>query len=211
MCHRCINRTISAVLSIQTCFVFIAYKATNSAILAATFSSDSSLVLRPLREPSNGLTSRKSSKVVLCTIGTSKSRASKAESSLSAIPSPLIRSRNVGVTNTIPTRDFANPLSISRSKDEPNTTSFSLNQTVTRFDSSRSCSSLAASLRSSQAWQRKTSRKSGKFERFSTFSRTGVRVRISSGVYKIAEPTEDQLAFLLVCPPPLLRLVELFD
>ena len=73
----------------------------------------------------NGLTSRKSSKVVLCTIGTSKSRASKAESSLSAIPSPSTRLRNEGVTNTIPTRDFANPLSISRSKDEPKGTSFS--------------------------------------------------------------------------------------
>lgn len=90
-------------------------------------------------------------------------------------------------------------------------TSLSLNQVVTPFASSKSCSSLAASLRSSQAWQRKTSRKSGNFERFSTFSRTGVSVRISAGVYKIVEPTGDQRAFVLVCPPPLLRLGELFD
>ena len=41
------------------------YIVTNSAILAATLSIDSSSVLNPLREPSNGLTSRKSSKVVL--------------------------------------------------------------------------------------------------------------------------------------------------
>jgi CheY-like chemotaxis protein len=41
----------------------------------------------------------------------------------------------------------------------PRATSFSLNQTETPRDSSRSCSSLAASCRSSHAWQRKTSRK----------------------------------------------------
>ena len=124
---------------------------TNSAILATILSIDSSLVLKPLREPSSGLASRKFSKVVLCTIGTSKSRASKAESSFSAIPSPLIRSINDGVTNTIPMRDFASPLSISRRSVDPNGTSFSLNQTVTPFDSSKSFNSLAALLRSSQA------------------------------------------------------------
>lgn len=167
---------------------------TSSAILAATSSIDSSIVLNPLREPSNGLTSRKSSKVVLCTIGTSKSRANRAESSLSATPSPLIRSRNEGVTNTIPIRDFTKPLSISRSNDEPKGTYFSLNQTVTPLDSSMSCNSLAAPLRSSQAWQRKTSRKSGNSERFTTFSRTGVSVRISAGEYKIVEPLGDQRA-----------------
>src|SRR5436305_1909031 len=37
----------------------------------------------------------------------------------------------------------------------------SLNQTETPSDSSRSCSSLAGPLRSSHAWQRKTSRRSG--------------------------------------------------
>ena len=84
-------------------------------------------------------------------MGTSKSRASKAESSLSATPSPLTRLRNEGVTNTMPTRDFTNPLSISRSNDEPKRTSFSLNQTVTPLDSSISCNSFATPLRSSQA------------------------------------------------------------
>ncbi|WP_205216881.1 hypothetical protein, partial [Enterococcus faecium] len=51
--------------------------------------------------------------------GTSKSLANSADSSLSATPSPVIRLRNEGVTKTIPTRDFTNPLSISRSKDDP--------------------------------------------------------------------------------------------
>lgn len=185
------------------------YKVTNSAILAATSSIDSSIVLKPLLDPSNGLTSRKSSKVVLCTIGISKSRANKAESSLSAIPSPLTRSRNEGVTSTIPTRDFTNPLSISRSNDEPKRTSFSLNQTVTPLDSSISCNSLAAPLQSSQAWQRNTSLKSVDSGRFSTLSRTGVSVRISASEYKIVEPSEDQRAFFLACPllPPLLELL----
>ena len=41
-------------------------------ILAVTFPIDSSIVLKALREPSKGLTSRKFSKVVLCTIGRSK-------------------------------------------------------------------------------------------------------------------------------------------
>ena len=115
----------------------------NSAILAARSAMDSSIVLKPLREPRNGLTSRKSSNIVLCTIRTSQSRASKAESSFSAIPSPSIRLRNDGVSNTIPARDFANPLSISRSKEEHKGTSFSLTQIVTPFDSSKSCSHLS--------------------------------------------------------------------
>ena len=55
----------------------------------------------------------------------------------------------------------------------------------------------------------KTSLKSVDFERFSTFSRTGVSVRISAGVYKTVEPTGDQRAFVIVCPPPLFLLVEL--
>jgi len=32
-----------------------------------------------------------------------------------------------------------------------------------------------------------------------------------SGVYKIVEPTEDQRAFDLLCPPLPLRFIELFD
>ena len=54
------------------------------------------------------------------------------------------RRSSAGVTSTIPTRDFAIPLSISRSNGVPRPTSFSLNQTETPSDSSRSCSSLAA-------------------------------------------------------------------
>lgn len=57
-----------------------------------------------------------------------------------------------------------------------------------------------ANFLSSHAWQRKTSLKSGTLERTSTFLRTGVSVRISSGVYKIVEPTGDQLALVFVCP-----------
>jgi len=53
-----------------------------------------------------------------------------------------MRSRNLGSTRTIPTRDFARPLSISQINEEPRSTSFSLNQTVTPRDSSKSCSSL---------------------------------------------------------------------
>ncbi len=84
-------------------------------------------------------------------IGMSKSLANSADSSLSATPSPVIRLINEGVTKTIPTRDFINPLSISRSKDDPSQTSFSLNHTDTPFCSSKSCNSLAAFLRSSHA------------------------------------------------------------
>ena len=73
-----------------------------------------------------------------------------------------MRPKNAGVTRTIPTREFANPLSISRSSGVPRITSFSLNQTVTLRDSSRSCSSLAAPCLSSQAWQRKTSLRVGR-------------------------------------------------
>jgi len=139
-------------------------------------------------------------------MGTSKSRAKSAESSLSAMPSPARRLSSAGVTSTIPTRDFASPLSMSRSNVEPRRTSFSLNQTETPSDSSRSCSSLATSFLSSHAWQRKTSRRSGKDDRFSTFSRTGVSVRTSAGVYKMDEPARDQLTlWLLPEPPPLLR------
>lgn len=156
--------------------------ATNSASLAANSAIGSSAVLRPLLDPSNGRTSRSFSYVVTCIIGTSKSRAKSAESSFSAIPAHARRFRKAGVTSTIPTRDFASPLSISRSKGEPSRTSFSLNQTETPRASSKSCNSLAAPFQSSQAWQRKTSRRSGTDIRFSMFPRTGVKVRTSAGV-----------------------------
>src|SRR5215210_1817425 len=121
-----------------------------------------------------------------------------------------MRSKNAGVTKTIPIRDFASPLSISRSNGVPRTTSFSLNQTETPRDSSRSCSSLATPCRSSHAWQRKTSRRSGRDARFSTLSRNGVSVRTSLGVYATDEPGRDHLGLalpdppLLLLPPPLL-------
>ena len=78
-----------------------------------------------------GLTSRRASYVVSCTIGTSRSPARSAESSLSAMPSPGRRRSSAGVTSTIPTREFAKPLSMARSNGTPRPTSFSLNQTVT--------------------------------------------------------------------------------
>jgi hypothetical protein len=65
------------------------------------------------------------------------SRARSAESSLSAMPSPCRGRGSAGVTSTIPIRDFARPLSISRSNGVPRATSFSLNQTRTPRDSSR--------------------------------------------------------------------------
>lgn len=75
-----------------------------------------------------------------------------------------------------------------------------------RSDSSKSCSSLAAPCRSSHAWQRKMSRRSGRSVRFSTLSRMGVSARTSAGVYDTDEPARDHLGLaLLVAPPPLLR------
>src|SRR5579863_2547775 len=139
-------------------------------------------------------------------MGTSRSRARSADSSLSAMPSPRRRRSSAGVTSTIPTRDFASPLSISRNNGAPSRTSFSLNQTETPRDSSRSCSSLAAPPRSSHAWQRKTSRRSRRDARFSTLSRIGVSARTSAGVYAMDEPARDHLGLtLLPDPPPLLR------
>ena len=61
-------------------------RATSSASLAATSAIGFSEVLRPLREPSRGLTSRRASYVVPCTMGTSRSRARSAESSLQGSP-----------------------------------------------------------------------------------------------------------------------------
>ena len=92
-------------------------------------------------------------------------------------------------------RDFTSPLSIPWSNGVPRSTSFSLNQTETPGDSSRSCSSLAVPLRSSHAWQRKTSRRSGRDARFSALCRTGGIARTSAGVYTTDEPTCDQLQF----------------
>lgn len=57
--------------------------ATSSASLAATSAIGAYAVLRPLREPSRGLTSRRASYVVSCTMGTSRSRARSVDSSFS--------------------------------------------------------------------------------------------------------------------------------
>jgi hypothetical protein len=59
--------------------------ATNSASLAATSAIGFSEVFRPLRDPSSGLTSRRASYIVLCKMGTSRSRARSAESSFNAL------------------------------------------------------------------------------------------------------------------------------
>jgi hypothetical protein len=56
-----------------------------------------------------------------------------------------------GVTSTMPIREVARPLSISRRRDLPRPTSFSLNQTVAQRETSRSYNSLAAPFRSSHA------------------------------------------------------------
>ncbi|WP_461056134.1 hypothetical protein [Spirosoma arcticum] len=49
---------------------------------------------------------------------------------------------------------------------------------------------------------------SGRDARFSKFSRTGVSVRTSAGVYTTGELARDQRGFaLLPDPPPLLRLL----
>jgi hypothetical protein len=152
-----------------------------------------------------GLTSRRASYVVSCTMGTSWSRARSADSSLSEmLPSPWRRRSSAGVTSTIPIFDFASPLSISRSNGVPSATSFSLNQTLTPSASRRSCSSLAVPCRSSHAWQRKTSRRSGTSTRLSTLSRIGVSARTSAGVYTSDELAGDQRGLALLPDPPLL-------
>jgi hypothetical protein len=51
--------------------IWVGYGATSSASLAAMSGIDPSDVLRPLREPRRGLTSRRASYVVPCTMGTS--------------------------------------------------------------------------------------------------------------------------------------------
>lgn len=65
-----------------------------------------------------------------------------------------------------------------------------------------------ADVRSSHAWQRKKSRRSGRTASFSTVSRIGVSARTSVGVYATDEPTGDQRALTLPpdqprAPPPL--------
>src|SRR5699024_6282843 len=103
-----------------------------------------------------------------------------------------------GCDSTIPTREFAKPLSIARSIGTPRPKSFSLNQTETPFDSSKSCSSFAAPFLSSHAWQRKTSRRSGLLAKLSTLLRTGVSARICLGVYVIDDQALDHLGFDLL-------------
>lgn len=108
-------------------------------------------------------------------------RARSAESSLSAIPSTSRLLNIDGVTSTIPILDVLRPSSISRISDFPRTTSFSLNQTDAFCFSSSSCSTAAPRL-SSQAWHRKTSRRSGYFSEIRTACLcTGERVRNSEG------------------------------
>lgn len=58
-----------------------------SATFVATSSSDDSAVFSPERDASNGLTCRNASNVVPCATGMTRSVASSADSSLSAIPS----------------------------------------------------------------------------------------------------------------------------
>src|SRR5438105_15641855 len=128
-----------------------------------------------------------------------RSVASSAESSLSAIPSAARLLRSAGVTSTMPIREFANPLSISRSNDLPRPTSFSLNQTVALRDTSRSHNSLAAPCRSSQAWQRKRSRRSGCSRACSSAWRArGSIVRHSAAEYDTEPPPRSRRDF----PPP---------
>ena len=148
---------------------------TSSAILVAIAVIVSSDVSRPLREASMGLTSRSAVYVVPCTIGTSRLPCKSVESSLSATLSFGRRASKAGVTRTSPIFEAARPLSIARIIGTPRPRSFSLNQTLTPAASSKSYSSLAALCRSSQAWQRKQSRRSGLVAVWvSIASRTGV-------------------------------------
>jgi len=62
---------------------------------------------------------------------------------------------------------------------------------------------LGGALPVAPAWQRKTSRRS-RDACFSTFSRTGVSARTSSGVYNTTEPARDHLGLTLLLDPPLL-------
>src|SRR5437879_9301359 len=128
-----------------------------------------------------------------------RSVASSADSSLSAIPSAARLLSSAAVTSTMPIREFANPLSIWRSNDLPRPTSFSLNQTAAPRYTSRSHNSLAAPFRSSQAWQRKRSRRSGcSRDCSSAWLARGSIVRHSAAVYETEPPPRSRRDF-----PPL--------
>ncbi len=136
------------------------------AAAAATFWAASRIdspspMVRPDRPASRGLTSRRASNVVPWATGITRSVKSSAESSLSATPCASRLWSIAGVTSTIPIRDIARPLSISRRSDLPSPTSVSLNHTVAPLATSWSYRSFATPCRSSQAWQRKRSRWSG--------------------------------------------------
>lgn len=108
---------------------------------------------------------------------------------------------SAGVTSTTPTRDFTRPLSVSRSSDVPIVTSFSLNQTDTPPASSRSCSDFASPCRSSHAWHRKISRRSGTPARLSAVCRTGASARTCVGVYSTEDPAFAHVACMRPAPP----------
>ena len=122
-----------------------------AATFAATSARDESAVLRPDREASRGLTSRRASKVVPWATGITRSVASRAESSFSAMPSCSMLLSRAGVTRTIPMRESRSLLSISRISRVPRGTSLSLNQTDAPLDSRLLHSSAALLSRSSQA------------------------------------------------------------
>ena len=190
----------------ELCGQFNCYRETNSAIFAATTAIESSTVSKPLREASNGLTLRRASYVVLCTMGTSWLPAKSAESSLSATLSLGRRASSAGVTSTSPIREFARPLSIARIIGTPRPRSFSLNQTLTPAATSNSCNSFAGPCRSSHAWHRNTSRRSGcVVARVSMVWRIGVSDCTWAGVYDTDAPAFDQRGFglLLDLPPTL--------
>ena len=161
----------------------------SAAAAAATFVATSRIdrsspVVNPDRAASRGLASRRASNVVPWAMGITRSVARRAESSLSATPWVARLLSSAGVTSTMPIREVAKPLSISRRSDLPRPTSFSLNQTVAPRDVSRSHSSFAAPLRSSQAWHRKRSRRSGWLRAYaSAFWARGSIVRHSTVVY----------------------------
>src|SRR5258705_9117061 len=74
----------------------------SASLLVRIAAIESSAESRPLREASNGLTLRRASYVVLCTMGTSRLPARRAESSLSATLSLGRRASSAGVTRTRP-------------------------------------------------------------------------------------------------------------
>ncbi len=96
---------------------------------------------------------------------------------------------SAGVTSTIPTREFLSPLSISRINCLPRGTSFSLNQTDAPLDCRRLYNSEALPSRSSHAWHKKRSRRSGCSRDCSTALRArGSMERHSVGLYETDPP-----------------------